>query len=195
MSRTVGAVAGESDIAKGVPTETFGKTDGSRHANASRTESVMKSGLVLLLTRDVELEQQSAMAAAASSARLIVARTVGVALEIIHQRGPELNLIVIDFDNGTRGMALLSALSTSRADLPLVALTSTDPDHPTDLAHADGAACCLSKPVNAAELEMVIRLLGKKCAKIRNSCSGTFRPLLRRSSKSKPKQNAPEIAI
>jgi DNA-binding response OmpR family regulator len=161
MSRTIGAVAGESDIAKGISTETLGKTHGSRHANACKTETMMKPNLVLLLTRDIELEQQWAMAAAASSARLIVARTVGVALEIIYQRGRELDLVVIDFDNGTRGMALLSALRMSRADLPLVALTSTDPDRSTELAHADGAACCLSKPMNAADLEMVIRLLSK----------------------------------
>jgi DNA-binding response OmpR family regulator len=161
MSRTIGAVAGESDIAKGIPTEALGKTHGSRHANASKTETMMKSDLVLLLTRDIELEQQWAMAAAASSARLIVARTVGVALEIIYQRGRELDLVVIDFDNGTRGMALLSALSTSRADLPIVALTSTDGDHSTEIAYTDGAACCLTKPINAAELEMVIRVLGR----------------------------------
>lgn len=162
MSGTVGGVAGESDIAKEIPAERLGKTNGSRHANASKTESIIKSGLILLLTRDLELEQQSATAAAASNARLIVARTVGVALEIIYQRGRELDLVVIDFDNGTRGMALLSALSASRADLALVAVTSTDPDHSTELAHApDGAACCLSKPINAAELEMVIRVLGQ----------------------------------
>jgi DNA-binding response OmpR family regulator len=161
MSRTIGGVAGESDIAKGIPTETLGKTHGSRHANACKTETMMKSNLVLLLTRDIELEQQWAMAAAASSARLIVARTVGVALEIIYQRGRELDLVVIDFDNGTRGMALLSALNTSRADLPIVALTSTYRDHSTELAYTDGAACCLTKPINAAELEMVIRVLGR----------------------------------
>jgi DNA-binding response OmpR family regulator len=161
MSRTIGAVAAESDIAKGIPTETLGKTHGSRHANASRTETMTKSDVVLLLTRDTELEQQWAVAAAASSARLIVARTVGVALEIIYQRARELDLVVIDFDNGTRGMALLSALNTSPGDLPIVALTSTYRDHSTELAYTDGAACCLTKPINAAELEMVIRILGR----------------------------------
>ena len=119
----------------------------------------MKSNLVLLLTRDVELEQQSAIAAAATGARLIVARTVGVALEIIYQRGRDLDLVVIDFDNGTRGTALLSALSTPRADLPIVALTSTDQGHSTALANANGSACCLRQPINAAELEIVMRLL------------------------------------
>lgn len=121
----------------------------------------MKSDLVLLLTRDVELEQQLAMTVAASGARLIVARTVGVALEIIYQRGCEVGLVVIDFDNGTRGMALLSVLKTSRADLPIVGLTSTDRDHLTVLARADGAACYLTKPINAAELEMVTGMLGQ----------------------------------
>lgn len=157
MSRTIGAVAGESDIAKGIPTETLGKTHGSRHANASK----MKSGLVLLSTRDLELEQEAAMAAAASGARLMLAGTVGEALEIIDERRGELDLVVIDFDNGTRGTALLSALSTSPAEPPIVALTSTDREHSTVLAYADGAACCLTKPMNAAELKMVIRVLGR----------------------------------
>jgi hypothetical protein len=120
VSRTIGGVAGESDIAKGIPTKTLGETHGSHHANASKTESIMKSGLVLLLTRDLELEQEAAMAAAASGARLMLAGTVGEALEIIDERGRELDLVVIDFDNGTRGTALLSALSMSPADLPFV---------------------------------------------------------------------------
>jgi DNA-binding response OmpR family regulator len=160
MSRTTGSDAGEPDIAKGLPTEILPKMHGSRHANPSKTETTRKSDLVLLLTRDIELEQQSAVAAAVSSARLIVARTVGVAVEIIYQRGRELNLVVIDFDNGIRGMALLTALNTSRADLPIVALTSTDGDHSTELAYLEGALC-LTKPINAAELEMVLRGLGR----------------------------------
>ena len=161
MSRTIGGVAGESDIARGIPTETLAETHCSRHANASKRESMLKSDLVLLLTGDLELEQEAAMAAAASGARLTLAGTVGQTLEIIDERSRELALVVIDFDRDTGGMALLNALSTSRAQLPIVALTSTDRDHFTALAYADGAACCLTKPMNAAELEMVIRVLGK----------------------------------
>ena len=144
MSRTIEAPAGESDISKRIPMETLGKAHGSRHANAFKTETIMKSDLVLLLTRDLELEQESAMAAAASGARLMLAGTVGEALEIIDERGRELDLVVIDFDGDTGGMALLSALSTSPAEPPIVALTSTDRDHSTVLAYADGAACCLT---------------------------------------------------
>jgi CheY-like chemotaxis protein len=166
MRRTIKALAGSDESRQrcGVspnelnPLQTFGKADGSQHANAFKKEGITKSNHVLLLTRDIELEQKSAIAAAATDTRLIVARTVGVALEIIYQRGRDLDLVVIDFDNGTRGTALLSALSTPRADLPIVALTSTAQDHSTALANADGSACCLSQPINAAELEIVMRL-------------------------------------
>ena len=121
----------------------------------------MKFFLVLLLTRDGELQEQAATAAASSGARLTVAQNVGEALQIVCERGRELDLVVIDFDNGTRGMALLSALSVWRADLPIVALTSADRDHSDELVYADGAACCLTKPINAADFEMVIWRLAK----------------------------------
>jgi DNA-binding response OmpR family regulator len=126
----------------------------------SKARIIVKFVVVLLLTRDVELEEEAAKAAKASGARLMVARSVSEGLQIVYERSRELDPVVIDFHK-TGGMTLLRALRMSRADLPLVALTSTHPDHSTELAHADGAACCLSKPMNAAELEMVIRLLSK----------------------------------
>ena len=121
----------------------------------------MKSHFALLLTRDVELEHVSAIAAAATGGRLMLARTAGEALQSVCEHGREIDLVVIDFDNRTRGMMLLSALNMLRGQLPIVALTSTARDHSAVLAYVDGAACCLSKPMNAVELEMVIRLLGQ----------------------------------
>ncbi|MGE5215957.1 MAG: hypothetical protein ACM3SP_03015 [Chloroflexota bacterium] len=159
MSRTIGRVAGESDITAGIQTKGLGSANGSRNANASRADSIIKSKLVLLLTRDIELEQQFAVAAAGSSARLIVARTLGVALEIIHQRDRQLELVVIDFDNGTDGILLLRALTTSSAELPVVALTSSDSDDSTVLACDDANVCCLTKSIKAVEL--VSRVLGR----------------------------------
>ena len=159
MSRTIGRVAGESDIPAGIQTKGLGSANGSRNATASKADSIVKSKLVLLLTRDIELEQQFAVAAAASSARLIVARTIGVVLEIIHQRDRQLELVVIDFDNGTDGIPLLRALTTSSAGLPVVALTSSDGDDSTVLACDDANVCCLTKPIKAVEL--VSRVLGR----------------------------------
>lgn len=128
----------------------------------SKGKTIVKSHFALLLTRDVELEHESAIAAAASGGRLMLARTAGEALQSVCEHGREIDLVVIDFDNGTRGMMLLSALNMLRDQPPIVALTSTARDHSAVLAYVDGAACCLSKPMNAVELEMVIRLLGRR---------------------------------
>ncbi len=78
----------------------------------------MKSDLVLLVTRDPELQQPWTIAALASGARSAIARSIGEALQIVCQRRRELDLIVIDFDNGIRGIKLLSALSMLRDQLP-----------------------------------------------------------------------------
>ena len=161
----------------------------------------MKSDLVLLVTRDPELQQQWTTAALASGARSAIARSIGEALQVVCQRRRKLDLIVVDFDNGIRGMTLVSALGMSRDQLPIVALTSTDRDRSAELAHADGAACCLTKPINAAEFEMVIRLLANRHSKQRSQkmrqdsqfLRSNFGPRLRRSNKSKRKQNPPRV--
>ena len=156
----------------------------------------MKSDLVLLVSRDTKLQRVSAMAALASGARSASARSIGEALQIVCQRRRELDLIVVDFDNDIRGMTLLAALGMSRNQLPIVALTSTNGEH-----SADGAACCLTKPINAAEFEMVIRLLAKRYSKqprqkMRKDSQfprSNFGPLLRMSNEGKCKQNAPGV--
>jgi DNA-binding response OmpR family regulator len=67
---------------------------------------------------------------------------------------------MIDFDHGTRGMTLLNALSMVRSDLPILALTSTDGDHSSVVTCGNKATLCLTKPINSAEFEIVIRALG-----------------------------------
>ena len=64
----------------------------------------MKSKLVLLLTHDSELEEQSIETVSESGARLVVARNVAEAIEIVCLHGANLDLVIIDIDNGCRGM-------------------------------------------------------------------------------------------
>jgi DNA-binding response OmpR family regulator len=122
----------------------------------------MKSEFILVLTHDLELVEQSTMAAAASGARLMIARTAGEALQIVCERDGELKLVVADFDKGSRGMTLLSALSMLRERLPVLAVTSTDGGDSAALAYANGAAACLAKPINATELEIAISALSER---------------------------------
>lgn len=121
----------------------------------------MNTRLVLLLTRDREFEKVLAEALRAGGAIILVARNATKALQIICARGRELDVAVIDFDRGCRGMTLLGALSTCREDLPVVVVTSSDTYHAAAVAYANSAAACLAKPISASELEIVIRELHK----------------------------------
>lgn len=121
----------------------------------------MKSNLILLLTEDTDVEKQLAEAASETGAGVILAQDVGEAIQIVCTRR-EIDLAIVDFDDGCHGMTLLSALNLLRDDLPIVAVTSTNIDYIAALAYANGAAACLVKPINATELEIVIRALSDR---------------------------------
>jgi CheY-like chemotaxis protein len=142
-----------------IPAKTFGNADGA--ISNPFTKNSMKRIVVLLLARDLEVKRQAAVAAAASGVCLTVAQTVDEALQTVCARHRDLDLVVIDFDHGTRGMTLLNALSMVRSDLPILALTSTNGDHSSAITCGNKAALCLTKPINSAELEIVIRVLGE----------------------------------
>jgi DNA-binding NtrC family response regulator len=120
----------------------------------------MNMRLILLLTRDRDFETNLTEAGLATGpAVILVARTVGDALQIVCTRGRELDFAVIDFDDGCHGMTLLSALDTCRPELPVVVVTSKDVYHAAAVAYANGVTACLAKPIGASELEIVIREL------------------------------------
>jgi DNA-binding response OmpR family regulator len=119
----------------------------------------MNKRLVLLLTRDRYFEKLLAEALLESGTIVLVARTVGDALRIVCDRSRELDLAVIDFDDGCHGMTLLSAINICREELPIVVVMSSDKYHAAVLAYANGASACLAKPITAAELALAIHEL------------------------------------
>jgi DNA-binding NtrC family response regulator len=121
----------------------------------------MNVRLVLLLTRDRALENLLAEALKKNGASLLFARDVAEALQMVCGRIRELDLAVIDLDHGCQGMTLLSAINTCRPELRIMVTASADSYHVASLAYANGAAACLAKPINADELEIVIRKLDK----------------------------------
>ena len=71
----------------------------------------MNTRLILFLTSDRDFEKLLAKAVLETGAAVIlVARTVGAALQTVCTRSRELDFAVIDFDDGCHGMTLLSAL-------------------------------------------------------------------------------------
>ncbi len=112
----------------------------------------MKPRLVLLYTRDRAFDQLVSEALFGAGGIVLIAQSVGEALQVISSRGRELDFAILDFNDGCRGMTLLSAINTCHQQLPTLVVTSKDAEHASAVAYANGARACLTKPVLAAEL-------------------------------------------
>src|SRR4029077_734775 len=110
----------------------------------------MKSTLILLFTRDSEFAQSVREALFETGAMVLMARDGRDGLQIVCQRGRELDSALMDFDDGSRGMTLLSAVHTCYEQLPVVVTTSEDAEQANYLACTNGAQVCLQKPLSAA---------------------------------------------
>ena len=116
----------------------------------------MKEPLILLFTRDGDFAQSVRDALFGTGATVLVARDVRDGLQIVWQRGRELDFALMDFDDGCRGRTLLSAVHNCYERLPIVVTTSEKSEHASFLAYANGARTCLTKPLSVAVLAKAI---------------------------------------
>lgn len=114
----------------------------------------MKSRLVLLYTPDSSFDQVLAEALFGMGTIVLIARSVSDALQLVYRRGPELDLAILDFNEGCRGMTVLSALYTCFDGLPTVVIDSSD--SASAVAYANGARALLNKPLAPAALISVL---------------------------------------
>ena len=111
----------------------------------------MKSPLILLFTRDGEFAQSVREALFGTGAMVLIARDVRDGLQIVCQRGRELDSALMDFDDGCRGRTLLSAVHTCYEQLPVVVTTSENAERACFLAYANGARTCLMSAAGFAK--------------------------------------------
>jgi DNA-binding NtrC family response regulator len=116
----------------------------------------MKEPLILLFTRDGDFAQSVREAVSETGATVLVARDVRDGLQIVWQRGRELDFALMDFDDGCRGRTLLSAVHNCYERLPIVVTTSEKAEHASFLAYANGARTCLKQPLSVAVLAKAI---------------------------------------
>ena len=116
----------------------------------------MKPQLVLLYTRDHNFDRVLSEALFGTDAIVLTARSVGDALQVISSQGRELDLAVMDFDGGCRGMTLLGAIHTCYEKLPILVVTSKDSEHAGAVAYANGARACFTKPIHSPRLANAI---------------------------------------
>jgi DNA-binding NtrC family response regulator len=120
----------------------------------------MKQWLVLLYTHDRNFDRVLSEALFGADAIVLLARSVGDALQVISSRGRELDFAILDFNEGCRGMTLLSAVHTCLEQLPILVTTSEDTKHGSAVAYANGARACLNKPLSPALLAHAISEVG-----------------------------------
>ena len=111
---------------------------------------------MLLYTCDADVESVVRRALFGTDATLLLARTVGDALEIVCRRGRELDLAIMTFSEDCHGMTLLSAIHGCYQQLPTIVVVEKDSEHASALAYVNGARICLSKPVSLVELSNAI---------------------------------------
>ena len=116
----------------------------------------MKPRLVLLFTRDRSFDREVSEALFGTGTIVFITRSVRDALQIVCRRGCELDLAVMDLDDGSRGMALLSAVHTCYQHLPILVTTSKDEKNVPVVAYANGARACLNRPIHANVLANTI---------------------------------------
>src|ERR1700716_4153011 len=119
----------------------------------------MKSPLILLFTRDGDFAQSVREAVCGTDAVVLIARDVRDGLQIVSQRGRELDFALMDFDNRYHGMKLLCAVHTCFDQLPILVAASKDADPRNPVAFANGARACLSKPIAPARIADAISQL------------------------------------
>jgi DNA-binding NtrC family response regulator len=123
---------------------------------SSSPRNLMKPSVILLFTRDRSFDQVVTNALCETTAVVLIARNVADALQIVCQRGRELACALMDFDEGCRGMTLLSAVHTCYPRLPILVTTWKDANHVNAVVYANGARVCFNKPMPAAHLTNVV---------------------------------------
>ena len=116
----------------------------------------MKRRLVLLYAPDPNFDRVLTEALLGTDAIVLIARSVGDALQVVSSRGRELDFALLDFNDGCRGMTLLSAVHTCCETLPTLVVTSKDSEHASAVAYANGARVWLNKPLPAVLLANAI---------------------------------------
>ena len=120
------------------------------------TETAMKPPLVLLYARDRNFDRVLKEALLGTRAVVLIARSLDAVWKIVSRRGRELDLAILDFNQGLRGMTVLNALNGRYDKLPTFAANSEGEGGAGALAFPKSARVCLSKPFSSAILAKAI---------------------------------------
>jgi len=120
------------------------------------TETTMKPRLILLYTRDRNFDRVLKEALLGTRAVVLIARSLDAVRKIVFRRGRELDLAVLDFNQGFRGMTVVNAVNRRYDKLPTLGMSSEGEHRAGVRVFAKSARVCLSKPFSSAILAKAI---------------------------------------
>ena len=121
----------------------------------------MKDKLILLIDADADCAGVVLEAAARTAHGVRLNRDRAEAFAVLSHEFDWIDIIIMDLDPGSRGLALLEAIGTLHCRPPIIVLTALEESHVQPIAARHGAAACLGKPFSIERLRRTIdRVVG-----------------------------------
>ena len=116
----------------------------------------MKEKIILLVDADADCAGIVLEAGARTGHGVRVSRDGPEALGFLNREFNRIDSLIVDVETGSRGMALLAALSALWHRLPVIVVTALEENHVKPMVLRHGAVACLGKPLSIERLRRVI---------------------------------------
>jgi len=116
----------------------------------------MKANILIVATTDAIANQAIAYAAAQTGHRLGFATDSREACEMLAASPNDVDLLIVDLDNGVNRLSLLDAFRCSENVPPVIVLTQFEQSEMEPIARRHGAAACIAKPFSPSELAALV---------------------------------------
>ncbi len=116
----------------------------------------MKGKLILLVDADADCGGIVLEASARSGHGVRLSRDSAEAFRVLSHEFDRIDTLIVDVDSGSRGLALLKAISALHRRPPIIVLTALEESHMEPVVVRHGAAACLGKPLSIERLQAVI---------------------------------------
>ena len=123
----------------------------------------MKDKLILLVDADADCGGLVLEAAARTARGVRLSHDSGKALRFLTHEFDQIDLLIVDVDPGSHGLALLEAVGALHRRPPIIVLTALEESHMEPIVAQHGAAACLGKPISLNLLVAAIeRIVGRE---------------------------------
>jgi DNA-binding NtrC family response regulator len=126
----------------------------------------MKPNVLLVSDSSADSNGVIADAAAQTGRGLRQIKSSREAFEVLKAGLEHSDVLIIDLDPGIHSLSVLEAIGYCEAAPPVIVVTGLEESGMTPIAYRHGAAACIAKPFNAAELASLIKEVGSSASQV-----------------------------